>query len=185
MDFNELISKLREALDIAEELNEQQINEMTIHKSKADFDYFYKDSLERYFYKKQRSQIKDPKEKFIKFPKLEYEDVLNAKEYQGILVTNGSIEHVYNEHPELNENDWKEFLSTFNPSKDGAILGDSKKKDEKKYIYKCNNGNSYFGYVIRTFPKAQAQLVTMFKGHKNSVDNWIQNQINKNEKDMD
>lgn len=180
MDIKELLQKLDEFKP-----DREQINEMAIHMSKEPFPTFFKKSIERYEYKKQREQIKDPKEKYIKFPKLEYENVLNAKQYQGILVTSGSIEHVRKYHPELDVNDWEEFLDIFNPSKDESIPGDNKKKDEIKYIYKCNNGKSYFGYVVRTFDKAQPQLVTMFKGHKNSVDNWIQNQINKNEKDMD
>lgn len=36
MDFNELIAKLREALDIAEELNEQQLNEMALINGKIE-----------------------------------------------------------------------------------------------------------------------------------------------------
>ena len=177
--------KIKQILEKLLTFTEEQLNEMAIHISDAPFHVFIEDALYRYDYKKKRSQIKDPKEKYKKFPKLKYENVLNAKEYQGILVTYGSIEHVYKHHPELTEQDWEEFLSTFDPSKDENIQGDSTRPDEDKFIYKCNNGTSYFGYVVRVFPNAQAQLVTMFKGHQNSVDNWIQNQINKNEKDMD
>ena len=166
-------------------LNEERLNEMSPHISDAPFNKFIQDVLYRYQYKKQREQIKDPKVKYIKFPKLQYENVLNAKEYKGVLVTSGSIEHVYKHHPELTEQDWEEFLNTFDPSIDEPIKGDSTRPNEDKYIYKCDNGKSYFGYVLRVFPNAQAQLVTMFKGHQNSVDNWIQNQINKNQKDMD
>ena len=168
MDFKKLNQELQPFI----------INEMTIHKSNESFDTFYNDCIERYLYKKERSRIKDPQEQYKKFPLLLYENVLNAQEYQNVLITNGSIEHVYKEHPEITLQDWKRFLGTFNPSTD-ICLPSNKSKTSQKYIYKCDG----FGYVLNTFPRSQAQLVTMFKGSEGEINNWINNQIIKNQKD--
>lgn len=156
------------------------LNEMTIHKSKCSFQKFYDDAIYRYNYKKQRTQYENTfgKEKAkYKYPELPYENVLNALQYQNILVTNESIEHVVKRHPEIEVADWEEFLNSFNPKQDEQYPTSYSHKNSTKIIYKYEYNGNYFGYVVRYFPKAQAQLVTMFKGNENTIDNWIKNTI--------
>lgn len=160
------------------------LNEMAPFISTCSFDKFYQICKERYEYIKARSAIEDKQKSLYQYPPLPYEDKMNAQIFQNILVTNESLEHVWRRHPKIGLAEWKAFLKCFDPSKDYREIGRSGGWGQK-YIYKCADENTYYGYVIRIFTSADPQMVTMFTGSQAEVDNWFNTQKNTNEKDID
>jgi len=180
MDIQEVIDKLKEALDLAENLQESQLNEMAPYITKLGFPQFKTEVLKRYQYKKQKQKMKNknPELAAKSFPDLPYENkcwgFLNKN---NIIITNNCIEHVEKKHFNMTTELWEEFLNTCNPNRDIKVKAKYNGSSGNRWIYKCSNGQHYFGYVLDIFPKANPQVVTVFCDKEANVDNWIQNTI--------
>lgn len=167
MDIQEVIDKLKEALDLAENLQESQLNEMGNFYTKLSFPDFRKECLRRYELKKAGKSFK-------------YQDTALVKLVKGVDIYDTCIEHVYKDHKNMTPEIWQIFLDTFSPIKDVKEKAKYNGKRGKRYVYKCGNQDYYFGYVLDIIEGSNPKLVTVFYDHPNSVDNWFNNVVNGN-----
>lgn len=173
---------------ILEEL--MKLNEMAPYLTKKPFPQFYKDTLYRYNYKKERQQAKKQNKDIDKlYPPLPYENNCIGKLVKDVVITNSCIEHVYKRHANMTPTMWNKFLRCFNPKEDKKIKTKYNGQNGKRWVYSCNNQQNYFGYVVDVFTSSNPQIVTVFTDQKNNIENWIQNAVNAQpeeyENDMD
>lgn len=158
-------------------LLKDKLYEMSIHDSKLSFPAFYNFCINKNQKKKQLSKMKDRVKKQQLLNKIIKEDKyfknISGKLYNNVWITENSIEHVKNEHPEITSSEWETFLTIFNPNKDAETPSTKLKDGGQKYIYKCTDGRNYYGYVLIKFPRAATQLLTMFCDKEANIDNWI------------
>lgn len=188
IDMN--IEKLNKAIDevlIALEslkaaVNEEQLNEMAPFITSKPFPQFRHEALFRLDYKKKRQAIlnTNPEKAYELYPKLKYENNCFAFETEDILITNSCIEHVVKDHIDMDDDIWLDFIQTCNPSTDYKVKAKYDGEHGKRWIYKCKNDKHCFGYVLDIFDKAKPQAVTVFYNDEPTVDNWIRNEINRN-----
>jgi len=191
MNIEKLNQAIDEALKALENLkdvvNEEQLNEMAPFITSMPFAQFRQEVLRLYNKKKERQDFKNehPKENEKAnelFPKEPYETKCWAYESPFVLVTNFCIEHVAKEHGNITTEIWQEFLALCNPNIDFKWKSKYNGNFGERWIYKCKNNKHCFGYVLDIFEVSKPQVVTVFFNNEKKVDNWIQNEINRNPK---
>jgi hypothetical protein len=184
------INKLNEELDriLEEEINVSQINTLTLQEkffTKLNFLKYKQEVLKRYEYKKARQNLlkTDTKKAWELYPKLKYENTCWCYSSKNFIITNNCIEHVTKNHNNMTDVLWQEFLNSCNPLTDEKVKAKYDGRYGQRWIYKCQSKTNYFGYVLDIFERSEPQVVTVFTDHENSVNNWIQNAVNKKSKE--
>lgn len=167
MEIKELIRKTEEFLSYLKQLNEDKLVEMGSFETRLPFPKFRQECLRRYQLKKENKDFKHKNTGLYFVTK-------------NIEIYDKCIEHVLREHKDIQEKEWEDFLKTFSPIKDKREKAKYNGKFGKRYVYKCYNDQSTYGYVLDIFNTARSKLVTMFKDNPNSVDNWFDNVVKGN-----
>lgn len=155
MNLEELIERLKEALSIAETLNEQQINEMTAFQDKSK-------TMEEYL-----QHIEDAKKAG--------NTKARCAQINGIRIPDECFRHVDTGH-DLSKEDWIKFINTINPDKEQRLKSNSNPRyNGEPYLYTTEIDGKHYGYVLEVFPNKKPILVTAFWNDENSIESWIYN----------
>ena len=160
MNYTELITKLREALDIVGTLDIQQLNEMTAFQDPSK-------DMPQYL-----ANIKMAKEKGITKPR--------CATINGIRIPDECFKHVNTEGTvpghDLTEEQWTTFIDNIDIDTDHRLKSNKNPRyNGEPHLYTTKIEDKYYGYVLELFPNKPPILVTAFWSDRNSIEAWIYN----------
>ena len=160
MDIQEVIDKLKEALELAEGLKNQQILEQSAFRDPSK-------TIEEYLQHIERAQ----KEGNTK---------ARRATINGIRIPDECFRHIEGEIPkgghDLSKEDWVQFINNIQPEKDKQQKSNKAPKyDGVPYLYTTEITGKYYGYVLEEFPNKLPILVTAFYTDPNSLKAWLYN----------
>ena len=167
MDIQELITKLREVLEIAEGLQESQLIEQSAYRDPSK-------TIEEYLQHIEKATVEG-----------------NTKARQatlnGIRVPDECFRHIEGQIPkgghDLSKEDWVQFINNIQPERDKQLKSNmSPRYSGVPYLYTVEINGKYYGYVLEEFPNKLPILVTVFYTDQNSLKAWLYNNSQRKER---